>query len=367
MSTVHKKQRKKTRKISFASAICEALDTCLGMDKRVVLIGEGVPDLKGIFGTTLGLQEKYGAQRVFDMPVSENGLTGICVGGAIAGLRPIMVHQRIDFTLLAADQIINNAAKWYYMFGGKVSVPLVIRMIIGRGWGQGAQHSQSLQALYGHIPGLKVVMPTFPCDAKGMLIAAVEDNNPVLFIEHRWLHGITGDVPRTYYTEDLDKAKVAAVGNDLTIVATSYMTIESLRAHQILLKEGITLDIVDLRSIKPLDRETIIQSVEKTGRLLAVDTGYKTLGVASEVIAEVSQYAFSSLRCAPEKITLPDVPTPTSWKAAEAYYPTYLDIVGKALAMLGKPQQMILRVLKENMPYASLRSDVPDMSFSGPF
>ena len=178
------------RYITYVEAIREALDQAMDLDSSVIVIGEGVPDPKAIFNSTAGLREKYGVERVFDMPLAENGLTGVCIGAAISGMRPVMIHQRIDFALLSVDQLINNAAKWYYMFNGKSNVPLVIRMIVGRGWGQGPQHSQSLQALFALVPGLKVVMPTTAHDAKGMMMAAIKDNNPVIFIEHRWLHHV---------------------------------------------------------------------------------------------------------------------------------------------------------------------------------
>lgn len=355
------------REITYAVAIHEAIDQCLERDASVFVIGEGVPDPKGIFGTTLGLREKFGRERVMDMPVSESGITGVCIGAAIRRMRPIMTHQRVDFSLLSADQIINNAAKWHYMFGGKVSVPLVIRMLIGRGWGQGSQHSQSLQALYGHIPGLKVVMPTFPCDAKGILIAAVYDNNPVIFIEHRWLHNIKGNVPERFYKEDLGKAKIIRKGKDISIVATSYMTLETVRAAKILEKENVEVEVVDARSIKPVDWETIVSSVKKTGRLIATDTGYETLGFASEVISKVAEKAFAAFKMPPRKITLPDIPTPTGWCAAEKYYPTYIDIVRSVLELLNLPKKRIKDIMEKNKPDGKVRSDVPDSSFSGPF
>src|SRR5579872_1970482 len=188
-----------TRQIKYHEAILEATDQIMELDPRVYLMGLGAPDPKGIFGTTSGLGKKYGPNRVMDMPTSENAMTGIAIGSAIEGMRPIMTHQRVDFFLLALDQLINNGAKWHYMFGGQMKVPLVIRLIIGRGWGQGPQHSQSLQSFFAHIPGLKVVMPSNPYDAKGLLISAIEDDNPVVYLEHRWLHGIFGEVPKEIY------------------------------------------------------------------------------------------------------------------------------------------------------------------------
>jgi len=241
---------RRAKEITFSEAILEGLDQAMERDRRVVLVGEGVPDPKAIFGTTSGLRQKYGNRRIFDMPLSENGMTGICIGAALSGMRPVMVHQRIDFALLAMDQLVNNAAKWHYMFDGKVSVPLVVRMIIGRGWGQGPQHSQSLHAMFAQVPGLKVVMPTTACDAKGMLIAAIEDENPVLFIEHRWLHHIKDTVPEDYYRVSLDHAGVLREGSDLTVAAFSYMTVEALIAAKLLMTfMGISLEVLDMRSV----------------------------------------------------------------------------------------------------------------------
>ena len=259
------------REIKFDQAINEAIDQCMAEDPAVYIMGLGVPDPKGIFGSTLGLQQKYGSARVMDMPTSENGMTGVAIGSALVGMRPIMAHQRIDFALLAVEQIVNQAAKWHYMFGGQMNVPLVIRMIIGRGWGQGPQHSQSLHAWFAHVPGLKVVMPTTPYDAKGLLIASVEDNNPVIFIEHRWLYNIVGHVPEEVYRVPLGRARVARQGKDLTIAAISYMVLEALRAADMLAADGIHAEVIDIRSLKPLDDELILKSVRKTGHLIVVE------------------------------------------------------------------------------------------------
>jgi pyruvate dehydrogenase E1 component beta subunit len=234
-----------------------------------------------------------------DMPTAENGMTGIAIGSAIVGMRPVMTHQRVDFALLAMDQIINNAAKWRYMFGGRMHVPLVIRLVIGRGWGQGPQHSQSLQSVFAHIPGLKVVMPAVPYDAKGLLVAAIEDDDPVIFLEHRWLHGTLGPVPEELYRVSLGSAKVARSGRDVTIVATSFMTLEALRAADYLAKDGIEAEVIDVRTLKPLDVPCILQSVCRTGRLLAVDASWRTLGFATEVVARVAEEAHGNLRCPP--------------------------------------------------------------------
>lgn len=356
------------RKITYAQAIYEATDQAMARDRRIFVIGEGVPDPKGIFGTTLGLQKKYGRNRVMDMPVSESGVTGACIGAALRGMRPLMTHQRVDFSIYSIDQIVNVAAKWYSMFGGIQSVPIVIRMIVGRGWGQGAQHSQSLQATYAHFPGLKVVMPVAPYDAKGMLLSALEDPNPVIFIEHRWLHMIAGEVPKRYYTEPLGKARVVQKGTDMTLVGSSYMVVECMKVADALREEGISVEVVDLRTISPLDEKTILSSVVKTGRLIVCDTGYSSYGVASEVIASVSKYAFSYLRDAPCSISLPDSPTPTSWKLAEYYYPTHIDVLREATLMMKVAKDKISAILsRERKSKEKIPSDVPDLRFKGPF
>lgn len=359
---------RRAKEITFSEAILEGLDQAMERDRRVVLVGEGVPDPKAIFGTTSGLRQKYGNRRIFDMPLSENGMTGICIGAALSGMRPVMVHQRIDFALLAMDQLVNNAAKWHYMFDGKVSVPLVVRMIIGRGWGQGPQHSQSLHAMFAQVPGLKVVMPTTACDAKGMLIAAIEDENPVLFIEHRWLHHIKDTVPEDYYRVSLDHAGVLREGSDLTVAAFSYMTVEALIAAKLLMTfMGISLEVLDMRSVRPLDIEAVVMSVQKTGKLIVVDTSSKTGSIAGELISQVVEKAFEALKCHPVRIASPDYPTPTSHFMAESYYPDSKTIVDEVLKLLGfalgtEVYQKMTASIRLNG-----RHDSPNRDFSGPF
>lgn len=357
----------RNREISYSMAIREAMESCIKKYSSVFTIGLGVPDPKGVFGTTLGLADKYGNDRVLDMPLSENGMTGVCIGAALTGMKPIMVFQRMDFALLAMDEIINEAAKWHYMFGGASKVPIVLRMIIGRGWGQGAQHSQNLQALFAHIPGLKVVMPTTPYDAKGLLIASVEDNNPVIFIEHRWLYNIKGYVPTGMYRVPIGKAKIVKKGEDITIASTSYMTIESIRAANILEKAGISTEIVDIRTLKPLDRNLIAKSIRKTGRLLVVDSGWTSGSVASEIIASAVESDFKDMSCAPQRICLPDIPTPTTQALIRYFYPTYADIAKKVAKMLNKGEKRIDNLLQEDKKGKPLPCDVPDLSFTGPF
>jgi len=354
-----------SRELKFFQAINEAIDLCMAKDSAVYIMGLGVPDPKGVFGSTLGLQQKYGSTRVLDIPASENGMTGVAIGSALVGMRPIMTHQRLDFALLAIEQIINQAAKWHYMFGGQMRVPLVIRLIIGQGWGQGPQHAQSLQAWFAHIPGLKVVMPTTPYDAKGLLISSIEDNNPVIFVEHRWLYNIAGDVPEGVYRVPIGKAKIVRGGEDITIASTSYMTLESIKASDILAKAGVSAEVVDIRTLKPLAEELILKSVKKTGRLIVVDSGQVIGGIGAEVVARVAERAFCDLKYPMKRVGLPDCPTPTSLGLTKFYYPRASQIAKVIKNMLGlkvTKDDSELEVLDESVPH-----DVPDEYFTGPF
>lgn len=351
-----------TRSLTFAEAINEALCQAMEMDKSVICYGLGMDDPKGVFGTTLGLQEKFGEHRVFDMPTSENAMTGVAIGASLNGIRPIMTHQRLDFFLLALDQLVNNAAKWHYMFGGQSSVPITIRLIIGRGWGQGPTHSQSLQAWFAHIPGLKVVMPATAGDAKGLLLSSIFDDNPVIFLEHRWLHNLEGDVPEGDFRITIGKAKQLKTGNDISIVSLSYMTIEALHAIEFLESQGIECDLIDLRTVKPIDWKMVFDSVRKTGRLLTLDTGVSTGSIAGEIIARVSIECFDSLVQAPQRIALPDFPTPTSPSLTKVFYrraENIADVVGN---MLGKDLDLSVLQAQRKFPH-----DVPGDWFKGPF
>lgn len=347
---------------NFSTAINEALDEALRQDSNVICYGLGVTDPKAVFGTTANLLSQYGPERVFDMPTSENAMTGVAIGAALNGIKSVMVHQRIDFFLLAMDQLINGAAKWHYMFGGQTAVPITIRLIIGRGWGQGPTHSQNLQAWFAHIPGLKVVMPTTPEDAKGLLLSSIFDPNPVVFLEHRWLHNVSGEVPEGDFRLPLGKARVAREGKDVTIVSMSYMTLEALQAAEYLEQHGISVEVVDLRTIKPLDWETVFDSVEKTGRLLALDTGFTTGSVAGEVVARVAIEKFKALKVAPARLAMPDVPEPTSFALTKGFYVRASDIATKVLLMMGRQALNVKQDLPEPTPH-----DVPGSWFKGPF
>ncbi len=361
-SILSKKESFLARTLTFAKAINEALFQAMEMDDSVICYGLGVPDPKGVFGTTLGLQERFGPERVFDMPASENAMTGVAIGASLNGIRPVMTHQRVDFFLLAMDQLVNNAAKWHYMFGGRASVPITIRLIIGRGWGQGPTHSQSLQAWFAHIPGLKVVMPATASDAKGLLLSSIFDDNPVIFLEHRWLHNLEGHVPENDFRIPIGKAELLQTGEDISIVSFSYMTIEALHAVEFLEDNGISCDLIDLRSVKPIDWETVFSSVRKTGTVLTLDTGVFTGSIAGEIIARVSTECFNSLVQAPQRIALPDYPTPTSAALTKGFYPSTVEIAN----IVGKMQgiNLDLSILKEQRKFPH---DVPGDWFKGPF
>ena len=348
--------------LTYAQAINEALHLAMELDGNVICYGLGTDDPKGVFGTTLGLQERFGEQRVFDVPTAENAMTGIAIGASLNGIRPVVTHQRLDFFLLAMDQLVNNAAKWRYMFGGQSCVPITLRLILGRGWGQGPTHSQNLQAWFSHVPGIKVVMPTTPADAKGTLLTSIFDNNPVVFLEHRWLHGAKGDVPEGDYRVALGEAARVRDGDDLTIVSLSYMTVEAISAVDRLLSTGVSCDLIDVRTIKPMDWDAVFSSVRKTGRLLVLDTASETGSFAGEVIARVTIDCFDKLKDAPRRLALPDVPTPTSLALTKSFYNRSEDILLMAANMLGLEVKGEMLDKLEVVPH-----DVPDSSFKGPF
>jgi pyruvate dehydrogenase E1 component beta subunit len=296
------------------------------------------------------------------MPASENAMTGVAIGASLNGIRPVMTHQRLEFFLLAMDQLVNSAAKWHYMFGGHTSIPITIRLIVGQGWGNGPTHSQSLQAWFAHIPGIKVIMPTTAADAKGLLLSSIFDNNPVIFIEHRWLHNLEGEVPKGDFRIPLGEAKKIKTGNDFTIVSMSHMTMEALYAVKILEEHGISIDLIDLRTVKPIDWEKIFSSVRKTGRLLAIDTGTSTGSIASEIIARVSMECHESLKVAPQRLALPDFPIPTSFSLTKDFYnrtEDIIDVVTRVLEVDLRGKDLIER---DNFPH-----DVPGDWFKGPF
>ena len=350
------------RMITFSQAINEAFEVAMHSDPSVICYGLGVGDPKGVFGTTLGLQEKFGAERVFDMPTSENAMTGIGIGAAIYGLKPVMTHQRLDFALLSMDQIVNNAAKWRFMFGGQRGVPITIRMILGRGWGQGPTHSQNLQSWFAHVPGLKVVMPSTAEDAKGLLMSSIFDPDPVIFLEHRWLHNLRGAVPEGDYRIPIGKARRLREGSDISVVAMSYMTIEALHALDHLTAQGVNCDLIDIRTVRPLDWQTIISSVKKTGKLLVLDSGNLTGSISGEIVASITSACWSNLKCAPQRMASPDYPEATSQSLTKNYHVRAEHIVQKVGEMLNVQLESVSLQQLRKQPH-----DVPGDWFEGPF
>ncbi|MSR70793.1 alpha-ketoacid dehydrogenase subunit beta [Candidatus Kaiserbacteria bacterium] len=322
------------RILKTADAIREATDQVMAKDPSVYVIGLGVP--QGAGGTTNGLKQKY-PDRILDTPTSEAALTGLAVGSAIAGLHPIVHHDRVEFSLLAADQIFTQAAKWNYMFGGGGPVPIIFRIVIGRQWGNGPQHSQALYSLFGSVPGLKVVVPSSPAMAKGLLIAAARDKNPVVMLESRWLYGIKEEVSEAMYQVPLDKAQVVQQGSDITVVGYGDALYTARQALELLGEHKKRVELIDLVSINPIDHATIHASVQKTGRLLTVDTTNGAFSVGSEVISKAAQSRVGFVD-APRGLAAPDVPCPTPPSLSEFWYPTKVTIANAILEMLGLPR-----------------------------
>ena len=323
------------RKLQYSLAINEALHQMMEQDKSAFLIGQGVKSPWYVGNTARGLLERFGSERVIDTPVSENAVTGSAVGAALVGMRPVVVHPRVDFMMYALDPIINEAANWHYMFGGKLSVPVVIWGIINRGGEQAAQHSQALHSLFAHIPGLKVVMPSTPYDAKGLMIAAIRDDNPVVYLDDRWSYEIEGEVPEEIYEVPIGKAVIRKEGKDVTLVATSYMVHNAVHAAEELARDGIEVEVLDMRTVKPLDKELLLASVKKTGRLVVADGGWKTCGIAAEITSLVFEEVFGFVKAPVARVTLPDIPAPASSPLEKAYYPNSGDIVQAVRKVLG--------------------------------
>ena len=298
------------RLLRYVDALREGIASEMDRDPRVFLFGLDVDDHKAIQGSTRGLQQQFGRDRVFNTPLSEDAMTGVAIGAAMAGFRPIHVHIRMDFLMLCMNQLVNMASKAHYMYGGTVRVPMVIRSMIGKSWGQGAQHSQGLHALFMHVPGLKVVAPSNAHDAKGCLIAAIRDDNPVIFVEHRLLYPTEAFVPEDAFTVNPGRGRLCTLGDDITIVGVSNMVVECLRAHELLADVGIHAEVIDPITLRPLDMETIIESVKKTNRLVTVEEAWPVCSVGSEICARVAIQAFDYLDAPPAKVSGADVPMP---------------------------------------------------------
>lgn len=316
------------REILFREAINESLRQNLEMDERVFLMGEDVGLFGGMFQATAGLAGDFGPERVMDTPISESAIVGGGIGAAINGMRPVVEIMNTDFLFVCMDQVANQAAKMHYMFGGQVRIPLVIRTSCGGGRGAAAHHSQSLHALFMHIPGLKIAVPSTPYDAKGLLNTAVKDDNPVLFFEDKMLYNMKGPVPEEYYTVPFGRAEIKREGKDLTVVATFRMVHKVLRVADNLLREGVDMEVIDPKTLCPLDKERVIESVRKTGRLITVDEGNRSNGFGSEIAAVVSEEAIEYLRAPILRVAAPMTPVPYGPTLEKFYIPDEEDIQG---------------------------------------
>lgn len=326
------------REITYHEAITEAIDQEMARDSRVIVMGEDVGPQGGVFGTSRGLYDKYGQERVLDTPISENSFVGCAIGASMTGLRPIVEVMYIDFITLAMDQIINQAAKARYMFGGRVDVPVVIRTQGGAGKGNAGHHSQSLEVFFCHIPGLKVIMPSTPYDAKGLLKSAIRDNNAVVFIEHKLLYNTKGEVPKKDYTIDLGKAEIKRKGSDITIVAVSYMVLKAMEAAKELEKEGISCEIIDPGTLSPLDKDTIVSSVKKTGNIIIVHESAVNAGTGAYISQVIGEDVFDWLDGPVTILGGLNCPIPYSSKLEEAVIPSAGSIKEKVKKLLNNPK-----------------------------
>ena len=346
--------------ITFAEAINHAFIDSLKEDSKVVCMGLGVPDPKGVFGTTLNLQKLYGEDRVFDIPTSENALTGVCIGLALNGYKPILNHQRLDFALLSLDQIINNAAKIHYMFGGKLTCPIVIRMIIGRGWGQGPTHSQNLQQIFAGIPGLKVVIPGTPQDAYSLLRLSIKSSDPIIFLEHRWLHKIKGNVDFNYDENNINKQEVIGNGKNFIIVASSFMLPEAIRAKNAIEKNySIQGTILNFRIYDKNALTELLDLCKSIKNVLIIDSANESLSISHLIYYKISKLG---LNIQQDVLTMPDTPEPTSYFLTRNFYINSLDIILKLENLLNKDLRLAKYEIKP-----SKHHDVPGDWFTGPF
>ncbi len=324
-----------TRKITFTEAINEALRQEMERDPSVILMGEDIGVYGGAFGVTKGLIQKFGPDRVIDTPISEAGFIGAAVGAALAGLRPVVELMFVDFFGVAMDQIYNQMAKLRYMSGGQLKVPVTLRAPIGAGISAAAQHSQTLYSIFAHVPGLKVVVPSTPYDAKGLLISSIRDDNPVIFLEHKVLYGLKGEVPEEEYTIPLGKADIKREGDDVTVIGLARTVWHALDTAEQLSKEGISIEVIDPRTIVPFDKETILKSVKKTGRVVIVDEDYDRCGFASWVASIIADEAFEYLDAPIKRITTPNVPIPFSPPLEQYILPDAKKIINTVKSILG--------------------------------
>jgi pyruvate/2-oxoglutarate/acetoin dehydrogenase E1 component len=327
-----------SRQITYREALNEALAQEMRRDSSVFLFGIDVADHTRTFGSAKGLLEEFGPQRVFSTPLAEDAMTGFALGAALNGMRPVHVHMRVDFMLLAMNQLVNMVSSYRYGSAGRLNAPLVVRAVTGRGWGQAFQHSKTLQSWLAHIPGLKVVMPASPRDAKEMLVAAIRDDDPVIVIEHRWLYDVSGPVPEDAEPASLEGARVIREGGDLTVVATSWMCVEALKAADVLARQGVGLEVVDARSIAPFDDAEVIDSVQRTGRCIVADNDWVHCGFGAEVAARVYEKCFGQLKAPIQRLGFAHAPCPCTRPLENEFYPSAVDIIRNAESLLRLPE-----------------------------
>ena len=353
--------------ITYREALWNSMDTALKNDPRVIILGQGVDDHKGIFGSTKGLAEKYGSERVFDTPLAEEGVTGIAIGAALNGLYPITTHIRVDFSLLAMNQVVNLAAKYKYMFGGKFSVPMLIRMVIGRSWGQGAQHSQSLQSLYAHFPGLTVIMPASASSIENCYAYAISQHQgPVISIEHRLMYDLKYRKDQSVQSQHSSPSPFTSYkvrsGKDVTIVATSIMVMEALRSAEFLSQVShIDCEVIDLNCLSHPDQDLILASVAKTGKLLVADTSWIGYGVSAEVCRLICEKSPQSLKAPVSMLGMQAAPCPTAKSLEDLFYPNLHDL-SDAIAKLVTGQHTHGIPLPDERSFADVYK-----RFKGPF
>lgn len=323
------------RQITYRQAINEAMAEEMRRDPGVFVYGIDVADHKRIFGSVNGLVEEFGIQRCFSTPLSEDAMTGFGMGAALNGMRPIHIHMRVDFLMLAMNQLSNMISTHCYGTGGKMKVPMVIRAVIGRGWGQSYQHSKTMHSCFAHIPGLKVVMPTTPNDAKGMLISAIRDDNPVIFMEHRWLYDAVGEVDDVIVPGEFQQPKILRAGNAVTVVATSWMNVEALQAAEVLARHGVSVEVIDVRSISPFEDSIILASVEKTGHCIVADNDWVHCGFGAEISARVSEKCFGKLKSPVRRIGFAPTPCPCTRPLENKFYPGAATIIKEVCETLG--------------------------------
>lgn len=355
--------------LTYINYINQAFDESLRDNPRVLLFGLGVGDVGAVFGSTVNLQSKYGPNRVFDIPLSENAVTGMALGLAMQGFRPVMMHQRADFSFTSAEQIINQIAKASYMSGDTYKVPLVIRMVVGRGWGQGPTHAQSPHSIFSNVPGLQVVAPATPLDGYHLMKESITSDYPVIFIEHRWLHQTVERSKNNLFTQNINQARVMKSGNDLTLISLSYGVIECLKIADVLSELDLKIEVINLRSIQPWDKSTVIQSVAKTKKAVLLDTGHIEFGLTGEIASVLYSELFNLMSHPILRFGLPMEPTPSSAALAIDHYPSIEGMLQEIKIHFGLSFDIkeAMEIFNRKFPYKTKHRDQPDVGVVGPF